>query len=189
MTNTYSLYLSRFVSEHILFELMNIRKEYFYNNVFNEGYWQGGIYSLLSEDEINHSHEKDLSSRFLLLFENVNKLVGYARYSLNYERREYAKLHIFICKKELLGKEITVIDNEKEMQTKAGKFMLEKVIEDCRENNCSKLISEICVFPYPNLPSLILHKNFGFVSVSNKLTPMKVGEYEVQFLELTKKLN
>ncbi len=184
--NSYTI--TRLVDDYILNSVMNIREEYFYETTYNERYWAGGIYSLLSKEEIKKSHENDVSSKFLLLFDNCKKLVGYSRYSLNFEMKDYAKLHIFICKKELLGKEITVIENEKGIIVKAGKFMLEKVIEDCKKNNCKQLVSEICVFPYPNLPSLILHKNFGFVSMSDKLISMQVGDCDVQFLELTKEL-
>ena len=188
--NKCSAIVTRNVTDKDYTQIMEIRREHFYDSPFNSKYWEGGIQTLLSEEEIRRSHLCDPSSNFLLLKKNED-VVGYARYSLNIEKSKsdgVSKLHIFSCKKQLLGKEIEIVDNGILKKVKAGKFLLTKVIENCSILS-SELISEICVFPYPNLPSLILHKREGFVSQSNSLTSVNRGQVTLNFIVLSKHLS
>lgn len=164
---SYCYQICREVDENTLDEIMRLRKQYFYDDIYDERYWDGGIYGLLSKEIIFKSHNEDASSLFLLICDSRKNLVGYSRFSTSAKTigtRNFAQIHIFICDRDLRGIHLNIVEKEVITKVKLGKFMLEKVLQKCNEMDCSGIFSEICIFPYPNIPSLILHRKMGFTS-------------------------
>ncbi len=186
MDNSYSFQVVRDVNPSVLDQVMAIRKEHFYTDPYNPEYWNGGIQELLDAQKIADIHRRDETSKFALVF-HFQKLIAYARYSLNKERLgqlETSKLHIVAATKSYVGLEI-FLDGVKQ---KLGDCLIENVLKDCAANNSTLLISEICVFPYPNMPSLRLHQRHGFVSVGKKTKVIRRGDVDVTFIFLGKYL-
>ena len=168
MENNLYYTITRNISGKELGEIFDIRTENFYSNGFDEAYWNGGIQILLNAGQILNTHNEDKSSKFLLLKNNENRIVAYSRFSVNskiIDNYLISKIHIIAVSKSLAG-QIFFIDNEK---SKVGVFMINQIINDCQQHNSDLIISEICVFPFPNLPSLIIHKKYDFIPVSNFL--------------------
>jgi hypothetical protein len=152
--------------------MIALRMTYFYEDSFDDRYWDGGIQKLLDIEKLKNLQLNDPTSRLLLLFNAEHSLVAYSRFSINEKQinsYHVSRLHIFIAEKELLGNKI-LIDGE---LISAGKFMLQRVIAICEDQNSDILISEISVFPFPNLPSLILHKKFGFLPCTDFIKESK----------------
>ncbi len=164
----YNFKIANNVSQKVLKQILEIRRQHYSNDPYDSEYWSGGIQLLLDENSISIAHKSDPSSKFLLIHSNRNILIAYARFSINQkvvQSYNVSKLHILAADKKVVGKKLLINGYE----TKIGEFIIDKIISECRANSSDILVSEICVFPYPNLPSLHLHKKFGFEQVGNSL--------------------
>ena len=157
-------------------QIMHIRKGHFHDNASDDSYWNGGIQVLLDEEAILKSHESDLTSRFCLITDPNNKLISYARFSINCQiigNFNLSKIHVVASDKTIIGKKLSFERDGNVMTLTAGKMLFESIISFCREQRTDVLLSEVAVFPYPNLPSLILHRELGFISCANSLKHTK----------------
>lgn len=187
--NRFTTLIAKSISDEYLDQIIDLRKTHYYESIFDERYWSGGVYNV--EDLEVKNNSTDESSTYILLLDSSQVVVSYARYSTEYSNWSIgtiSKLHIIMSSKELIGKKIEMVFGDKKRSIKPSDLILEKIIEDCVIHKSSMIISEICIYPYPNLPSLIFHKNHGFLNIQKPLDILHSQNGDMIFTTLGKRL-
>jgi hypothetical protein len=149
-----------------------LRTNSFYRDPFDDDYWGGGIQVLMDEVALKKARMDDPCSYLCLLMQNDSDLVGYSRFSLNcfkLNSMDVSKLHVMLIAKEIRGVRIELKENNAVIVAKASNVLMNKIISFCAKQLSGILISEICVFPTVNIPSILLHRKYGFISCCDDL--------------------
>ncbi len=158
--------------------LMSVRQESYFPSAYDERYWGGGIHKLLSAEEIRRMHAEDAGSMFALAFTPDNQLQAYSRFTVGTKLEEVAPrhvaceqegevtfIHIIAARSQIRGQALTWQVNGQARQGKVGRVLYDEICNFSIERGMKMAVAEVCVYPVPNIPSLLLHRNAGFVAL------------------------
>ncbi len=188
-------------------QIIDIRKENFYSSPYDLNYWEGGLHSIFSKTSINEQQKTDPSSYFALAIDHNQVIKAYSRFSTKINNEEIcnktlsvpkdtkmAMLHVIAASKAIQGKKQNWKNSHQTIKEKVGTFFYKKIVNFCREKNSQIIMVDICIYPIPNIPSLILHKNLDFIplplNIEKKFFDEQYNSYRiVKFLRLAKVLS
>lgn len=162
--------------------IMVIRKSIFYDTPYDKRYWDGGVHQLLSVEAIRNTHTSDPSSYFALGLTIEEQVGAYARFSLNADTTQVlatevvgigvlkvAVMHIIAAHPGFRGRELVWQIEDRRVRGWIGEVMYKEILQFCAMQGCHVLLADICVYPVPNLRSLVLHKKLGFMTLGGRL--------------------
>jgi hypothetical protein len=162
--------------------IMAIRRSMFYDTPYDERYWNGGVHQLLSVEAIRDAHASDPTSYFALSLTSDEQVGAYARFSLDADVTQLlarqvigvrdlkvAVLHIIAVHPNFRGQTLVWQMADHRVLGRSGQVMYEEIIKFCATQGCHVLLADVCVLPVPNLRSLVLHKNLGFMTLGGRL--------------------
>ena len=138
-------------------------------------------------------HESDSNSYFAFAIDKNRTIKAYARFSTKandislYKESlsvnkdtKIAIIHAIGATKDIQGESQRWKSDEKIEEEKVGTFLYKKIFSFCLEQNSKLIIADVCIYPFPNLSSLILHSKFDFI-------PFKINIEDKHFDQKKKK--
>ena len=158
--------------------LMSIRQESYFPSAYDERYWGGGIHKLLSAEEIRRMHAEDAGSMFALAYAADGQLQAYSRFTIGTKLEEAAArqiaceqegkvtfIHVIAARSQFRGQALTWQMNGQARQGKVGRVLYDEICNVSIARGMKMAVAEVCIYPIPNIPSLLLHRNAGFVAL------------------------
>ncbi|MGK7896939.1 MAG: hypothetical protein AB4372_25830 [Xenococcus sp. (in: cyanobacteria)] len=199
--------ITKFPEDSSYEQIINIRKVNHYNHHYNYSYWSGGFRSISTPESMRERHEFDSNSYFAFAVDEKKKIKAYAHFSTEIndnsiwkkslstaKNTKIAMIHAIAATKDIQGKNQEWKSDSKLEEEKVGIFFYKKIFNFCLKQNSELIIADVCIYPLPNLPSLIIHKKFNFIpfkeNIEKKHFYQKENSYlSVRYIRLIKVLS